>query len=89
MDSSLRDRLETLRTELENIVTVDDAERQRLGRLIEDIRKVLDAPVEGHQPEISALGGGLRAAATRLETSYPEAALVMGQVIDALANLGL
>jgi hypothetical protein len=88
MDSSLHERLERLHAELATIDAVDAEEREMLSRLMADIRNVLDAPAVA-PPEVSALSRRLRAAVTRLETSYPNAALVMGQVVDALANLGL
>lgn len=88
MDSSLHERLERLHAELGAIDAVDPAEREMLVRLMADIRNVLDAPAD-ETPEVSALGRRLRGTIARIETSYPNAALVMGQVVDALANLGL
>src|SRR5262249_19072854 len=90
MDQSLHDRLEQLHAELSGINAVDPAERELLTRLMADIRHVLDEPPPaGHEREYGALSGRWRAGLPRLEASSPTAALVMGQVVDALANLGL
>jgi hypothetical protein len=89
MDESLHDRLERLHAELSRIETVDPEERELLATLMDDIRHVLDERGGAREPEYTALGKRLRSRLTRVEASYPNAALVMGQVIDALANLGL
>jgi hypothetical protein len=88
-DEQLNERLERLHAELEHVDVADPAEREHVERLRADIRRLLDTPAGDRSPEYTALGDRLRAGVTRLETSYPNAALAMGQLIDALANLGL
>ncbi len=83
----LHQRLERLHAELSQIDTTDPSEREHLRQLSGEIRALLDKK-EGDR-EYSGLGDRLRDAVTGLETRYPNAALVTGQVIDALALLGL
>lgn len=85
----LHQRLERLHAELSQIDTTDPAEREHIRQLAADIRALLEEREGDRKPEYSALGDRLRDAVTSLETRYPNAALVTGQVIDALALLGL
>jgi len=83
------ERLERLYAELDRVETSDPDEREMCMRLKADVRHVLDETAGGRQPELSALGERLRSTLGRVEATYPNAALVMGQVVDALAILGL
>ncbi len=62
---------------------------QTLDQLIADIRK-LQEQSEGHTPhEYSRLRDRLKESVARLEASHPTVTLVMGQVIDQLAKMGI
>ena len=84
----LHDRLERLHAELGQIDTVDPDERALLAQLLSDIRQLLDQP-ETERPGYAQLGTRLRSSVGRLEASYPRATMLMGQVIDTLAGIGL
>jgi hypothetical protein len=85
----LHDRLERLHAELSQIDSVDPEEREMLAHLVADIRVLLDRPEANRQPAYAQLGTRLRSSVGRLEASYPRATLLMGQVIDTLAGIGL
>ena len=89
MDQPLHNRLEQLHDELQQIESVDEAERQILQKVMSDIKKLIDAG-EGEQHRIhERLGEGLREGIELLEASHPRATMLMGQVIDALAKMGI
>jgi hypothetical protein len=85
----LRERLEELHNELQQIHSVDEGERQILQKVIGDINKLIEAG-DSDQPHVyDRLGEGLREGIERLEASHPRATMLMGQVVDALAKIGI
>jgi hypothetical protein len=89
MDKQLHEKLERLHAELQRIDLTDPEEREHVAAIKRDIRSILDEPSDDRTQHYTALGDRLRDAITRLESSYPNAAVVMGQVVDQLALLGL
>ena len=85
----LHERLERLHAELNQIHSVDPEEREMLSQLAGDIRALLDRPEAERRPGYAELGGRLRTSVGRLEASYPRATMLMGQVIETLAGIGL
>ena len=85
----LHQRLEELHAELTNAQTVDASEREVLEELQRDIGVLLAKGDDAGAPEYAGLGRRLRESVEKLEASHPQASLLMGQVIDALANLGI
>ena len=84
----LHSRLEQLHAELQHIESVDDGERQLLQTLMSDIKKITERAVDD-EPVPERLGEGLKEGIELFEASHPQATLLMGQVIDALAKMGI
>jgi hypothetical protein len=88
VDQGLREKLEELQAELRRADSPDEREREMLRGLEADVGDLLareaDAP-----PQYDGLGGRLKEAVARLEASHPEATLLMRQVIDSLAYMGI
>ena len=81
--------LQQLHHELQQIESVDETERQLLRQLMFDIRKLTRSENSDqlHAPEglVEELTEGIE----RFEASHPQATMLMGQVIDALAKMGI
>jgi len=87
----LHNRLEQLHGELQQIESVDESEQQILQQLMGDIKKLVQ-PGESdqhHDHLYERLREGLREGIKRLEASHPRVTMLMGQVIDSLANIGI
>jgi uncharacterized protein DUF4404 len=84
----LRDRLEELHKELQQINSVDKDEREILKKMIGDINKLIEAE-DTDQNHYDRLGEGLREGIERFEASHPRATMLMGQLADALAKIGI
>jgi NAD-dependent SIR2 family protein deacetylase len=87
--TQLHNRLEQLHGELQQIDCVDEAEQQLLQTLMSDIKKLIEAGESDHHQVSDRLGEGLREGIELFEASHPRATTLMGQVIDALANMGI
>ena len=85
----LHNRLEQLRGELEQIESVDEGEQQLLQTLVSDIKKVIEAGESDHHHVSDRLGEGLKQGIELFEASHPRATMLMGQVFDALAKIGI
>lgn len=85
----LHNRLEELHNELKQIESIDEAERQLLQKLMDDIRKLGETRETDQNSVYDPLGEGLREGIERLEASHPRATMLMGQIVDALAKLGV
>jgi hypothetical protein len=84
----IRERLEQLQAELQQVGSVDSQERELLQSLERDIRGILDRAEE--QPQTyGGLGAQLKDAVAQLEASHPRTTLLMRQVIDQLGYMGI
>ena len=84
----LQTTLEQLHDELQQIESVDENERQILQKLMSDINKLVEAG-DSDQQHVARLDEGLREGIERFEASHPRATMLMGQVVDALAKIGI
>jgi len=84
----LRAHLEQLHAELKQIRAVNEADRELLGKLARDVQEILDQG-DTNTPAASGLGERLREAIARMESSHPKITLLMREVIDQLAFLGI
>ncbi len=84
----LRSQLEQLHAELQQVDVLDDNEREMLRRLAGDIQETLERGDEHAQP-FNGLDERLRGAVAQLEASHPRATMLMRQVIDELAFMGI
>lgn len=85
----LHDRLEQLRAELRQIESLEEGKQQLLQKLISDIEKLIEADENDHRHASDRLGEGLKEGIELFEASHPRATMLMGQVIDALAKMGI
>ena len=85
----LHTRLELLHDELQQIESVDDNERQILQKVMSDITKLVEEGETDHHHVYDRLGEALRQGIELFEASHPRATMLMGQVVDALAKMGI
>jgi hypothetical protein len=85
----LHNTLEQLHRELQQIPSVDENERQILQQLMSDIEKLVEAGESDQHHVYDRLGEGLREGIELLEASHPGLTMLMGQIIDALAKMGV
>ena len=85
----LHRRLEQLDGELGQIAATDDRERAILEQARADLRDLLTRSDDVDTEHYTRVSEGLRERVAELEASYPRATLVVGQIVDTLALLGL
>lgn len=85
----LRERLEQLRAELQQVASVDDKDRALLERLDADIHELLESGEDDHPRRYTGVGEGLREAVERFEASHPDLTMTMGQLAEMLARMGI
>ena len=85
---TLRGQLEELHAELQQVETLDVSEREMLQNLARDVQEVLSREDDRTQ-HYSSLGDRLREAVAQVEASHPRATMLMRQVIDELAYMGI
>jgi hypothetical protein len=84
----LHGQLEELHAELQQVESPDAAHQEIIQRVARDVREVLGK--EGDQPQhYSGLRERLSEAVAQLEASHPRTTMLMRQVIDQLAYLGI
>lgn len=81
--------LEQLHTELQKIESVDEYQGQILQKLLSDIQKLSGSREGDEETAYDRLGEGLREGIELFEASHPRVTMLMGQVVDALAKLGI
>jgi hypothetical protein len=85
----LHKRLEELHAELRQVDSVDAGERETLQKLTSDIQELLARKESASSHHYKGLAERLREDIEQLEASHPQAAMLMGQVIDLLAKIGI
>jgi len=85
--SELQHTLRGLHEELHRAQRLDPDDRAMLETLLDDIRRVLEAPAE--RPVPGERGDALEGAAVRLEAGHPGVANALRAVIDALGKAGI
>jgi uncharacterized protein YicC (UPF0701 family) len=84
----LHRELEQLHAELQQVNSPDSNDREILQKLAGDIQKILEQKErEGHH--YGSLSEALREAIAQLEASHPRVTILMRQVIDQLAYMGI
>lgn len=87
--TQLHETLEQLHGELQQIECVDESDRQTLEKLMADIEKLTRSRDSGEHHSYERLGDGLKRGIEQFEASHPRATMLMGQVADALAKIGI
>ena len=85
--SELQHTLRGLHDELHRAQRLDPEDRAMLETLLDDIRRVLEAPAE--QPAPGERADALEGAAVRLEAGHPGVANALRAVLDALGKAGI
>lgn len=85
----LHKRLEELHAELQQVDSVDAGERDILQKLTSDIEQWLAQKEGAPSHQYKGLAERLREDVEQLEASHPQASMLMGQLIDALAKIGI
>jgi translation initiation factor IF-2 len=84
----LQGHLEQLHAELQQVESPDVAQKEILQSVARDVKQALGS--EGNQPQhYRDLSERLSEAVAQLEASHPRITLLMRQVIDQLAFLGI
>jgi hypothetical protein len=84
----LRELLETLHHELEQVDSVDEKTGEVLSSLREDIRK-LEHEDEGDQEGREGLIVRMNGAVEHFEEEHPKLSIMIQHVLDTLAKIGL
>jgi len=82
---AVTERLDQLRAELTASASLSAAERERLERLIADVRE----HVALERPAPQSLADRLSDATTQFEETHPRLTLAIGAVAEALSRLGI
>ena len=84
----LHGHLEELHAELQQTEPVDAHQREIIQGVTKNVQDVLETEAD-HPDQYSSLSERLNDAVAHLEASHPRATLLMRQVIDHLAFLGI
>ena len=87
-DQNLRELLEKLNKELENIEVTDEAGRERLRQLDADIRKLLRRSGDraaSDEPMLERFQDSI----DHFETSHPQLTMMLSQMMTILSNAGI
>jgi hypothetical protein len=86
---NLNESLAKLQGELKYVMQIDDASRDNLKKLDEDIHRILEnsgeVPAEHHR----SLRESLEDSAQYLEASHPTVTALVGRLIKALSDMGI
>ncbi|MCM3904513.1 MAG: DUF4404 family protein [Pyrinomonadaceae bacterium] len=85
---TLRNQLQELHAELQQVESLDVTERKMLQNLARDVHEILRREDDRTQ-HYSSLGEQLREVVAQVEASHPRVTILMRQVIDQLAYLGI
>jgi hypothetical protein len=86
---ALREQLAELHAELQQVESLDVNEREMLQNLAKDVQELLRREDDRTPQHYSSLGERLREAVAQVEASHPRATMLMRQVIDQLAYMGI
>jgi hypothetical protein len=87
-EQNLRELLEKLQHELEQIEVTDEAGRERLRQLDADLRSLLersDELEEADEPMLERLQDSI----DHFETTYPRLTMMLSQMMTILSNAGV
>jgi NAD-dependent SIR2 family protein deacetylase len=87
--TQLHETLEQLHGELQQIECVDEADQQTLQKLMADIEKLTQSRDSSQHHLYERLAEGLKEGIEKFEASHPRTTMLMGQVADALAKIGI
>ena len=84
----LEESLHRLRAEIQALELGDEAARQRLERLVQEIEQTLSEPAD-RKVAGGSLADQLKASVLSFEASHPRLAGVMNDVAEKLSHMGI
>ena len=84
----LREQLEKLHAELQDVESLNEKDRALLQNLASVVREALNREDE-HAEHYNSLGERLKETVAEIEASHPRITLLMRQIIDQLAFMGI
>jgi hypothetical protein len=87
--AQLRERIQELLGELEQVETADQGARDRLASVLQDIREAIEETGGEDSGEQESLLERLNEATRHFEESHPKLTAMVGRVADSLSNLGI
>ena len=84
-----RELLQRLHSKLQDLGSADESERELLQQLNRDIQALLEHKEDYERHHYDSLSTRLRETIEKIEASHPNLTLLMGQVADALAQIGI
>ena len=85
----LHKRREELHAELQQVDSVDASEREALQKLTGDIQELLAQKESASLHQYKSLAERLEEDIEKFEASHPQASMLMGQIVDLLAKIGI
>jgi len=83
----LREDIEKLRKEIENLSADEDASKEKLESLLQDIESGLET--EEQDKNQSELLAGLKESVGHFETEHPRATAIINDIMVTLSNMGI
>ncbi len=83
----LRDDIEKLRNEIANLSADEDASKEKLESLLQDIESALET--EEQNKNQSELLAGLKESVNHFETEHPRATAIINDIMVTLSNMGI
>ena len=87
--TQLRERIQELLGELEQVKAVDPGARDRLAAVVEEIRSAVENSDEDGSEADDSLLDRLNEATRHFEESHPTLTAMVGRVAESLSNLGI
>jgi len=86
-ENKLRDDIEKLRNEIENLSANEDISKEKLEMLLQDIEYGLET--EEQNKNQSELLAGLKESVEHFETEHPRATAIINDIMVTLSNMGI
>lgn len=87
--TQLRERIQELLGELEQVEAVDPGARDRLAAVVEEIRSAVEDSDDDESQADESLLDRLNEATRHFEESHPTLTAMVGRVAESLSNLGI
>lgn len=86
-ENKLRDDIEKLRNEIDNLSADEDISKEKLEMLLLDIEAGLET--EEQNKNQSELLAGLKESVEHFETEHPRATAIINDIMVTLSNMGI
>jgi hypothetical protein len=86
-EKQLRDDIEKLRNEIENLSADEGTPKEKLEVLLQDIESGLES--EDQNKNQSELLAGLKESVNHFETEHPRATAIINDIMVTLSNMGI